>query len=739
MTQKILLYDGLDTSGDSELWRTNATSSGTIEITPGLEAPQVGINPRWICVYNGKALFNGVDGNGKYNLWVTYGTAASTQELTGIVGANPGGLYPEDMTVYDNTVLFQGQSGLAGANVTSLWMTNGTQAGTVQIGGNENQNIANAYSGGLLAVGNPDFTNFQGVVLFRGRDAANNVGLWETNGTAQGTFEIQPIANAMTVGSPGSDVQPQSMAVLGSEVLFDGADTEDTSGSLWETNGTPSGTIEIGGLGNAQISGSPNGNKVDLPIGIFPQDLTTFNGKVLFAGTDSTTLSNGGYAHTEGLWITDGTAAGTSEIGGLGNAGISGINAPTNGGIFWAGSIEYPDFTVYNNIALFVGLDSSNHVGLWRTDGTTGGTYEIGGLGNAQIAGGLTLDNSISPDFTVYDGVVVFNGTDSSGHYGLWVTNGTAAGTHELTTPSFGAPYAPLGPGFTPYGETVADDFKVDSKSDLLLENTSGAVYVGEVSNGTTTYTGVAGLGPEWSFKGTGDFLGDGNTDFLIENTSGAVYVGEVSNGTTTYTGVAGLGSEWKFVGTGDFLGNGRDQFLIENSAGAVDVGNVVSGKAQYTQVAALGPEWSFKESGNFLGNGKTDFLIENTSGAVDVGEVSGGTTSYTQIGALGSEWKFVGSADFLGGAQDQFLIENTSGAVYVANVVNGQAQYTRVAALGPEWSFIGAGDYLGTGTAGFMIENTAGAVVLGTIANGQASYTQVGGLGSEWTSHSHK
>ena len=286
-------------------------------------------------------------------------------------------------------------------------------------------------------------------------------------------------------------------------------------------------------------------------------------------------------------------------------------------------------------------------------------------------------------------------------------------------------------------GGAAPGNFNGDGVSDLLLENTSGAVVVGEVRNGAETYTQVAGLGSEWSLKGNGDFLGNGQDQFLIENTSGAVDVGNVVNGQAQYTQVAALGPEWTFQGTGDFLGNGQDQFLIENTSGAVDVGNVVNGQAQYTQVAALGPDWSFEGTGDFLGDGKTGFLIENTSGAVDVGEVSGGTTTYTQIAGLGSEWKFEGTGDFLGNGQDQFLIENSSGAVDVGNVVNGQAQYTQVAALGPEWSFIGTGDYLGTGTAGFMIENTAGAVALGTISNGQASYTQVGALGSEWASHS--
>jgi hypothetical protein len=140
----------------------------------------------------------------------------------------------------------------------------------------------------------------------------------------------------------------------------------------------------------------------------------------------------------------------------------------------------------------------------------------------------------------------------------------------------------------------LRDDFKSDGKSDFLIENTSGAVDIGEVVNGSAVYTNVASLGPEWKFVGAGDFLGDGKDDFLIENTSGAIDIGEVANGGAVYTNLASLGPEWKFVGTGDYLGEGHDQFLIENTSGAVDIGDWLNGQIHFTQVAALGPEWAF-------------------------------------------------------------------------------------------------------------------------------------------------
>jgi hypothetical protein len=40
---------------------------------------------------------------------------------------------------------------------------------------------------------------------------------------------------------------------------------------------------------------------------------------------------------------------------------------------------------------------------------------------------------------TLYDGLILFS-AGGSGHSGLWVTNGTAAGTHELAVSSLGSP-----------------------------------------------------------------------------------------------------------------------------------------------------------------------------------------------------------------------------------------------------------------------------------------------------------
>jgi ELWxxDGT repeat protein len=76
-----------------------------------------------------------------------------------------------------------------------------------------------------------------------------------------------------------------------------------------------------------------------------------------------------------------------------------------------------PDFTVFNNEGLFVGADSNVKTGLWVTDGTSSGTHEV------------TTATGTAENLTVFkSNEVLFAGGD----HGLWVTDGTTQGTHEL-------------------------------------------------------------------------------------------------------------------------------------------------------------------------------------------------------------------------------------------------------------------------------------------------------------------
>jgi ELWxxDGT repeat protein len=127
----VVLFQGVDASGDIGLWETNGTASGTFELAPITGAASTGLSPFDLTGYNGEVLFSGSDTTGN-GLWETDGTAAGTQELTGIAGADASGLslFPTDLTVYNGEVLF---SGADTSDNRGLWETNGTAAGTEEL------------------------------------------------------------------------------------------------------------------------------------------------------------------------------------------------------------------------------------------------------------------------------------------------------------------------------------------------------------------------------------------------------------------------------------------------------------------------------------------------------------------------------------------------------------------------------------------------------------------------------
>jgi ELWxxDGT repeat protein len=84
------------------------------------------------------------------------------------------------------------------------------------------------------------------------------------------------------------------------------------------------------------------------------------------------------------------------------------------------------------NVLLFAGLDKNGDNNLWVTDGTAAGTSEISiaGVGSEGLFG---LPPA-SPYFAGSpDGRVLFSGIDAKGDFNLWVTNGTAAGTSDIS------------------------------------------------------------------------------------------------------------------------------------------------------------------------------------------------------------------------------------------------------------------------------------------------------------------
>ena len=325
------LFAGTDKNGKTNPWVTDGTATGTSELTAPTNAGINGLEPRNFAVFGDKALFVGIDTAGASNLWVTDGTSGGTSELT-VNGADPLGLFSGELlpyfTAFGGDALFRAADK---AGKINLWVTDGKSTSEL--------NVA-AYSLGLLSLANPDFTVFGSKVLFDGMDAGGHLGLWVTDGTTPGTDELVKINGAYPQGLFAHSLNPE-LTVLGSKLLFAGLDLSDHP-NLWVTDGTSAGTSELN-VGNS----FPNGL-----LDVVNPDFTVLGTKMLFSGVDA--------AGHIGLWVTDGTVPGTSELTTAGGA-LAGVS----------------DLTVFGSEALFNGGTVSAGSELWVTDGTLAGTSEV--------------------------------------------------------------------------------------------------------------------------------------------------------------------------------------------------------------------------------------------------------------------------------------------------------------------------------------------------------------------------
>jgi ELWxxDGT repeat protein len=460
MATNVLLFAGLDKNGDNNLWVTDGTAAGTSEISvAGVGSEGLfGLppaSPYFAASPDGRVLFSGIDAKGDFNLWVTNGTSAGTSEIS-LAKQDPNGLIPQNLTVFGNKVLFEGLDKNLNSN---LWVTDGTAAGTSELSVN-GQNTQNFVP--------QDFTVLGSKVLFNGQDNKNistgDYDLWVTNGTAAGTSEISVPASEV---SPVIGLDPQDLVTFGSEVLFRGLDLSNLWG-LWVTDGTVHGTSELVSHGSS----------------FEPDDLTVFGDKVLFNSFDASDRVN--------LWVTDGTAAGTSEL--------SVANVDTNDFDF---GLLPQHFFVFGSEVLFSGEDANQLTGLWVTDGTSVGTSEI------SVAGANTSFGLEPFGFALLGSEVLFNGTDALSQQNLWVTDGTSAGTSELSV----AHAASVGAGFS---RPVV--FSSGGSSEVLYAsadlNNLGGLWVTDGTTAGTSELSVAGLGPAQGSPG--DFIAFGSL-FLFE------------------------------------------------------------------------------------------------------------------------------------------------------------------------------------------------------------------------------
>ncbi len=660
-----VLFTTSGTSGNG-LWSTDGTMGGTIELAAGANrAVFVGATSSY-------ALFT-VYGTG---LVATDGTPSGTRTLS--TAATAYGLALEPVTT-GGSILFD--AGGSGGDL-GLYETDGTTAGTVPL----------LAGGTATLLGATDFAQLGSAVLFAATPQGGASEVWTSDGMAAGT-------TALLAGSLA-----QAPTTIGTHAFL----ALSTGGSLsaYAMDGAAAGSVAL--LPGVTLAAMPNSV-------VTPQ--TTFaalGGRALFVGEINGTTQYG-------LWSSDGTAAGTVLLTGLGsNAGGLG------------------QVSAFGSRLAFVTSDGAAGALLWSTDGTAAGTVRLldqpasaftsnygfyGGIGSIRIlgsVGGLLVYGLITatyqsggPGGSIYatdgtlagtrllaanlgvvatgstlDGRVTFEAL-SNGVVGLYGTDGTAAGTALAATlytyprPMSFDPHAFLSPvPEVTFATTLTlAPATVTAASGSLTTLGPGLSVV--QARGSDTVQG--GTGQSTIFGGSNyvGFPGGDQGDLVFGGPGALTFI----NGTGVSTVVGGAGALTAYTGQG-----GGAYF------GSASGGNTLVAQGFATVLAAGGGDQvDLSGTGNVvaLGAGAETVNATTVTGAADT--IFGGTgADVIEGGAQGGNVIVAGSGPetIFASAVTRPVRSGIPGTVFLGSGAD-------VVAAGPEATFIQAGSGTSTVFAG--------------------------------------
>ena len=370
-------------TGNIALYVSDGTAAGTSKVTPNtvsVSAP--------IIVGGNKIYFFATDGTNGKEPWISDGTTLGTHIIKNI---NPStdnldfNTFSVSFLSADaNKAFFIGNDGVNG---DELWVTDGTDAGTVFV-----KDIYVGSSGSQISVSNSMGTNMKDGKLYffalngSGGFTVNGVEPWVSDGTPAGTFMLKDIKTGFN-GSSGSANTKHFVEYNGKMYFFAIGDSAALSG-LYETDGTTIGT---------QLVYSTSIYRID--------EFLVRNNLIYF------THSNG-----PALYTTDGTAAGTNLVATIPNGQLNNV-----------GTCQMVDA----NGTLFLRV-VSNTVGseLFKLDSTNQivNVKDIrSGVPNG-VSGNIYQHRKV---LQVYDNKVWFLGSDGSlsGALQIWGSDGTDSGT----------------------------------------------------------------------------------------------------------------------------------------------------------------------------------------------------------------------------------------------------------------------------------------------------------------------
>lgn len=394
-------------AGDHDLWVTDGTTAGTVQLGRILSSPVNGLD---VAVLAGRAIFDGIDDVQGSQPWQSDLTPAGTAPLLTLGSGLAVGSSIQSLTPFGSGALF----GACSPDGAGVWGSDGTEAGTVRLAAS-NQGCGEPFVGPVLQAG---------ALAFFGLDGAH---LWRTDGTPGGTSLLHSWDDLSFIRA--------AVPLKGRALLVMDPEGDSSLTTLWQSDGTPQGTVQTG---TVELGGSPDllgavgeqaffvaqrNDAPPFPFALWRTDGTTAGTRALVDlqesapadlvafGAKAMLVMEGGAGRQVGreLWTTDGTLAGTVPV-------ISAVTGPR--------PVNPRALAVLQGDVYFFADsgDPVRPVSLWRSDGSAAGTVEVAGLpGNPSVLGDPTLVPA--------GGNLFFRLDDGVHGEELWRSDGTAAGT----------------------------------------------------------------------------------------------------------------------------------------------------------------------------------------------------------------------------------------------------------------------------------------------------------------------
>lgn len=330
-------------------------------------------NPTGLSVLGSNVYFSAAASGTNTELWMSDGTNAGTV-LVKEIQAGATGSAPSNFASAGSYLFFVANDG-----------TNGAEP-YVSTGAVGNASLLKDIAAGATGSSVSNQTVAGGNVYFTANDGSTGVELYVTNGTVAGTVLTKDIRTGA-----GNSSSPTLLTAYGSSVIFEA--TDGSSGvEPYVSDGTSAGTLRLADIQSGVNGSTPVAFKYVPALGL------------VFFDADSGTTATG-----RELYKTNGTTAGTSLVRDIRSGTAS--SSPTN-------------FAAIGSRLYFAANNGTNGNEPWTSDGTSGGTTLLldvnSGAGNSD------------PTEFVQVGSNVFFAATGAGGRELWMTDGTSGGTARV-------------------------------------------------------------------------------------------------------------------------------------------------------------------------------------------------------------------------------------------------------------------------------------------------------------------